>query len=806
MGDWAPWKRKQNGHGADDPYLTVPDYGGGFHPQPAKPPRRIPWHWVMLGASSMALLLVATLVVVKLTGDGDDSWRLAGEEFAADPVARSDGRDQELRSVASVGALTVAVGGEQSTLGYRAVFLVSRDGGRTFTAARVRTPSGEPAPLDDVPSFVAGSPSGWTALGRSVAGGTVVWTSRDGAAWTRQPDQAGRPFAAQDRVRALARYAQGFIATGGTTAKGDHSDTAPVVWLSQDGRSWRRVTGWQLHPPAKGTLEFTEIAAVSGVIVIRGVSSEGNGEVVWRSTDAAATWQEFVPPRPKDADGLRVAATADALHVVHRVKDGARLYSSTDGAEWKEGPALEAPGLTDLRALTGEGGTLTAAVVTDRQLDLLATRDGAAWTPAGALALLDGREVTGLAAPGGGAVVTGRDTGGDDANALLAVRDAAGKEIPPRVSGLVVPDKAVTGLAQRDGTVMAVGSTNGDASVWLSSDGRSWRRAKGGTLARPGTQRLHGVAAGDAGWLAVGTDTAATGTRPMVLTSRDGTDWVQADQDEVFAAEEDTPVTAHAVVSGPGGYVVVGDSGDSAITWYSADLKTWERGAGAGGDNLEGSPANRRWMRSVAAGPFGFVAAGGVTDPEAYGGVFVRRPTVWASPDGRKWILNRLPLPNGVNEGWLTHIAARGDLLVAAGTAVVADGARTWSLLYVSSDGGRTWQAAELPAGSGQSITVTAMTVTSRGVLVAGTAGRPRDVTLWSTRDGRTWRRSVPSGVGANGPGDQLLTAVTVSAGSLIGVGASAAGGEDQPTLLVRPDKDLTKGHNSDHFRTVVTG
>ena len=739
----------------------------------------------MLGASTLALLLVVTLIVVKATQRDTGSWQLAGEEFAADPVARSDGRDQELRSVASVGRLTVAVGGERSVLGYRAVFLVSPDGGRTFAAARVRTPAGEPAPLDDVPSFVAGSPAGWTALGRSVAGGTVVWTSPDGRIWTRQPDQAGQPFAAQDRVRALTRYAQGFIATGGTTAKGDHSDTAPVVWLSQDGRSWRRVTGWQLHPPAKGTLEFTEVAAVSGAIVLRGVSEKG-GEVTWRSVDAAATWQEFVPPKPKDSEGLRIAATAGALHVVREVKDGARLYSSVDGQEWTEGPALEAQGAESVQGLAGEGGTLTAAVVTDRRLDLLASEDGAAWAPSGALALLDGREVTGLASLEGGSVVTGRDTGGDDVNALLAVRDAAGGEIPAKISGLVVPDKSVTALAQRGGTVMAVGSTNGDASVWLSSDGRSWRRAKGGTLARPGTQRLNGVTAGDAGWLAVGADTAG---RPMVVTSQDGTDWIQADREEIFAADEDTPVTAHATVSGPGGYVVVGDSGDSAITWHSTDLKTWERGAGASGDNLEGAPTTRRWMRSVAAGQFGFVAAGGVTDPEAYGGVFVRRPTVWASPDGRKWILTRLPLPNGVNEGWLTHIVAKDDLLVASGTAVVADGARTWSLTYLSSDGGRTWQAVELPAETGQNVTVTAMTVTSKGVLVAGTVGRPRDVMLWSTRDGRSWSRSRPSGLGANGPGDQLLTAVTAAGGSLIGVGANAAGGEDQPTLLVRPDE-----------------
>jgi hypothetical protein len=779
----ARGKKSAKGQEPFDPYMTRADLGFRLNPAAAAPRRSPRWPWLALGASGTALLVTAAVGFVLLRGsDSDDDWTSAGKSFAADPAARFDGRDQELRAVAASGTRVVAVGGEPANFGYRAIFMVSVDSGRTFQAAAVRTVKGEPASAGDVPDQVAASPSGWVALGRSVSGATVVWTSADGTEWTRQADQSGAQFGAKDRVRHVAWSGKGFIATGGTTAKGDFTDVAPVVWLSDNGTNWKRVAGWQLHPPARGTLEFTDIVGASGVIVLKGVSST-TGDVTWRSGDNGATWQEFAVPKPKGAKDLHVAASATDLYAVRGLGATAKVYGSKDGVTWRALPDLRVPAQQSVLKVTGIGGTVTAAVVADQRIDLVSSVDGGAWAPAGTLTLPEQRQVLDVVAAQGTTVLAGRESGGDDLDGMLVVRDQRGGDVRGQVQGLGTTDRAVTALAWQDGQVAAAGSTDGDAAIWISRDGRGWQRASGQTMSRTGAQRLTGLAVGPSGWLGVGVD---GGSRPMVLTSLTGTGWEQADQVPAFASQGKEPLVAAAAVGGPQGYVIVGQDGYGAATWYSADLQAWERGTPTSEDNLKGTAATQRWMSSVTTGKFGFLAAGGVTDPRAYGGVFVHRPAVWSAKDGRTWTLNRLPIPDGINEGRLTHVVSHGDLVLAAGTAVVADGARTVSLAYLSPDGGRTWQPVTLPAEAGQNVTVTAATSTNAGFVVAGAIGRPQDVVLWTSKDGRTWAMEEPHGPGANGQGDQLLTALTPFGKGLLGVGSTTAGGMEEPTLLVR--------------------
>ncbi|MEO5874199.1 MAG: hypothetical protein ABIS86_18555 [Streptosporangiaceae bacterium] len=764
--------------------MTRADQGFRLSPAAAAPRRGPRWPWLALGASVAALAVTVAAGFLVLSGsDSGEDWQPAGRIFAADPAARFDGRDQELTAVATSGTRVVAVGGEPADFGKRAIFVISVDSGRTFRAATVRTVKGEPASAGDVPDQVAAAPNGWVALGRSVSGATVVWTSQDGAAWTRQSDQSGAQFGSKDRVRHVAWSGKAFIATGATTAKGDFTDAAPVVWLSADGTSWKRVAGWQLHPPARGTLEFTDIAWVANAIVLKGVSSV-TGDVTWRSGDDGATWQEFAVPKPKGARDLHVAASDTDLFAVRGLGATAKVYGSTDGLTWRALPDLAVPGQQSVLKVTGTGGTVTAAVVTDRRVDLVSSIDGGAWAPAGSLTLPERRQVLDVAAAEGTTILAGRESGGDDLDAMLVVRDERGEDVRGQVNGLGTTDRAVTALAWQDGQVAAAGSTDGDAAIWISRDGEGWQRASGQAMSRTGAQRLTGLAAGPSGWLGVGVD---GGTRPLVLTSRTGTGWEQADQVPAFAPAGKEPLVATAAAGGPQGYVIVGQDGYGAAAWYSVDLQAWERGTPTSEDNLKGTQATQRWMNSVTTGRFGFLAAGGVTDPRAYGGVFVRRPAVWSAPDGRTWTLNRLPIPDGVNEGRLTHIVSRGDLVLAVGTAVVAAGARTVSLAYLSPDGGRSWQPVTLPAEAGQNMIITAVTSTDAGIVVAGAIGRPQDVVLWTSKDGRAWTLERPAGPGANGQGDQVLTALTSFGKGLLGVGSTTAGGVEEPTLLMRP-------------------
>jgi hypothetical protein len=346
---------------------------------------------------------------------------------------------------------------------------------------------------------------------------------------------------------------------------------------------------------------------------------------------------------------------------------------------------------------------------------------------------------------------------------------------------MVQPDKVVNALATSNGRTVAVGGTNGDGAIWTSADGRSWQRAQGAdtALTRPGRQQLLDVTAGGAGWLAVGYD-GTPAQRALAVTSADGTAWQRLDGDAAFQPTGTTPLVTYGAASGRQGYVIVGEDGFGAGTWYSTDLKSWARGIPGGKDNLDGTATSKRFMRDVVATRSGFVAVGGVTDPKIASGLPSRRPTIWSSPDGRKWTLQRLPLPAGTKEGWLTHVAAHDDLLVAVGTFSVASGSRAFE--YVSDNGGKTWQQIALPTGSEES-TVTAVAATPKGFVAAGAIGRPSDAVIWVSPDGRQWNPRRLRDTGMSGSGDQALVALTMLGDDLLGVGSTANGQGDEVTL-----------------------
>jgi hypothetical protein len=385
----------------------------------------------------------------------------------------------------------------------------------------------------------------------------------------------------------------------------------------------------------------------------------------------------------------------------------------------------------------------------------------------------------------GQTVLVGRDNTGTDADPMMIVRDGQGQDVraPLGSAGAVRPDQAVQAVETANRLVMAVGSTNGDPAVWSSSDGRSWQRAQ--TIARSGTQRLTAVAAGTAGWLAVGYDGTAP-RHPLVLTSRDGSSWQAADQAGTFKPGGHAALTTYAATMGPAGYVIVGEDGFSAAAWFSSDLKSWERGTAPDKKALNGTGATGRWMRDVAGGPTGYVAVGGLNDPTAHGAK-PSRPAVWTSTDGRRWALRQLPLPGGSIGAWFDHVAAKGSMIVATGTATAPSSTRAFA--FFSADGGRSWQQVSLPGGDGTNATVTAASTTSSGFAIAGTTGNPgsADVVVWTSADGRTWTSERPRGTGLSGKGDQKLTGLTTVGTDLLGVGVTADHAGQEPTLWRRP-------------------
>jgi hypothetical protein len=716
---------------------------------------------------------------------------LANRQFAGDPAATADGRDQSLTGIAANGSTVVAIGGDGDGSPVRPMFLVSTDAGRSFRLAGVQTLSrGEP-PYGDLPRQIAAGNGAWVALGDRPAG-TTVWTSRDGKSWIRQPDAAGSAFGRQDRIGRVVGLGAGFVAVGSTSANGDFSDPTPVIWRSADGRRWDRITGGQLNlPTADGDLALVGAAARGNTIIVHGLGRSGKHPIdgLWRSADGGRTWEIVSVPRPGGGGGYGVAATSSALFVAREAGDKsgryAAVYASVDGHTWTSAGEIRLPGYDRLLRFNGAANGIAAVAATGRSATLVHSIDGASWQSAGDVPLPKGRVLGDVAQTAGQTILVGRDDANADADPMMIVRDGQGQDVPVSLApaGAVRPDKAVDAIRVANRLVVAVGSTNGDPAVWTSADGRTWQRGR--TLSEEGRQRLTSVTAGGAGLLAVGFDGAAP-RRPLVLTSQDGSAWQAVGPTGVFLPSGKTALSTYAAAMGPAGYVIVGEDGFSAAAWFSSDLKTWQRGTAPSKNALEGSATTGRWMRAVEGGSFGYVAVGGLNDPAVHSGR-PSRPAVWTSVDGRKWTLRQLPLPGGAIGAWFDHVSAKGSTLVATGTATAPSGTRAFA--FTSADGGRSWREAPLPGGDAAHATVTAETATPRGFVIAGTTGDSGsvDVALWTSADGRGWTAAHPQGTGLSGRGDQRLTGLTSVGTDLIGVGLTADHTGGQPTLWRRP-------------------
>jgi hypothetical protein len=760
-------------------------------------------------AVATVALLAAGGIFVLTKGGGEEkgrpqgtSARLAGGIFGPDPAAKTDGRDQELNAVAALGSTVVAIGGESDNVAYRPQFLVSTDEGRSFRLADVRAADGAEAPPAEIPTHLVGTTHGWVALG-SRLGGSVLWTSGDGRAWTRQPNVAA--FGPKDRVNGLIGTKSGFIAVGANSANGDFKDAAPVVWLSPNGRSWERRAGNQLNMSARGgALSLVNVAVNGDLVIAQGIRVKNPAKdrpdahaVVWRSADGGRTWQETPIPAPKGTAGLNVAATPSGFLAAREVHDKsgdhAVTFVSADGASWEKTGELRFSGYVRVSRLSASSQGVAALVAADQRYVVMRSADGKTWRNSGTVPLGAGRTVQQFALATNQTIVVGRDRAGqNDADALLAVRTAQGAEVPvdlSRVAGAQQNDQDVRALAVgAGGKVAAVGSSNGAGAVWTSTDGAAWNRATsaGGAFDRPGQQRLLDVTTGDQGWLAVGYS-GVVPFRPLVVTSKDGATWQAADGAAAFKATAKTALATYGAAAGPKGYVIVGEEGLSAATWFSTDLKSWQRGGAARKEDLAARGGANRWMRAAVGGPFGFVAVGGLTSGSRTDRPG-RRPAVWTSADGSGWRLQELRLPAGASEGWLPYVVAKGNVLLAAGTAVTSAGRRPFG--YLSVDGGRSWRATQPTAkpGSGD-VSVTGVTATPSGFVVAGTTGRPgtSDVVTWTSPDGGSWTYDSPAGVGLNGRGDQDIAALAAVGTNLVAVGTNADHVGREPTLWRRP-------------------
>ena len=174
---------------------------------------------------------------------------------------------------------------------------------------------------------------------------------------------------------------------------------------------------------------------------------------------------------------------------------------------------------------------------------------------------------------------------------------------------------------------------------------------------------------------------------------------------------------------------VFGGHGKAAAIWSSVDGTGWSSGSGL--------PPG--WIMGLAAGPDGLVAVGcaaGTTASPCGGPVVVR------SADGNAWTRVRLPSSLGITA--LDRVVYAFGRYVATGTtcwAAVSASCATRMAVITSTDG-LAWTAAALPDDRAYSADAI---VATEGRL--GIAGGP---SIWTTTDGRTWRKDALATGGAS--------------------------------------------------------
>jgi Putative zinc-finger len=305
---------------------------------------------------------------------------------------------------------------------------------------------------------------------------------------------------------------------------------------------------------------------------------------------------------------------------------------------------------------------------------------------------------------------------------------------------------ALTAMADRGGTVVAIGAGPAGSGAWRSVAGSSWASV-------PATAfwgaRVTGAIGTPDGFVAVGFAVGPDGaSRAVSWVSRDGTSWIRSPDSQPLSGAAMTDV-----VTAGGGLLAVGlrDQPESAAIWTSTDGLHWQSAPQPTG--ADGARVN-----SVTEGPRGLVAVG----QDAAGAA------VWTSTDGRTF--TRQTLPVALSQGTrLMAITSGGPGYVAVGSTVDAS-QQQGGALWTSSDG-RGWTSVADPTDV-QGVDLVSVAAGGGRLIAVGAA--PAGAVAFSSTDGLIWQ-ALPAGPGFSGA---VLRSVVLDGPDLLIVGSGKHGPE----------------------------
>lgn len=387
---------------------------------------------------------------------------------------------------------------------------------------------------------------------------------------------------------------------------------------------------------------------------------------------------------------------------------------------------------------------------------------------------------------GGSPAASTPDAGREDRKLLFSWNDVYVQEAFEGAGKQAIMDATVAG-----DHILAVGhaappnanpSDPGDAAVWMSEDGQRWRVPGSSRIAAPGDQRMIAVVTFDDLLVAAGWDGA------------DGAVWTSDDGGLTWESVPDTDLGGVGVqqlrdlVVVGSTLVAVGSTGtqgsEDAAVWVSPDGRTWERDDGS---VFTGLGRQQMW----AAREIGdeVIAVGFTTERGSYdGAVWILDDAGWSRVDpeqletpGQQVMLDVA----GGSRGLPIVAVGCDDLQGRCDTESATDGD---AAVWVSASGTEWGRERSGLLGGVGSQTMRALDVFEGSFVAVGDSTSPngdKDGTVWTSLDGRTWRRaSVTSSNNSDlgGRGDQGIRALVVLAGravSLLALGVDGEGDQE---------------------------
>lgn len=592
------------------------------------------------GTGAWAALGVTPAGTVPWTSRDGRSWTRQA------PVAGVFAAGDRLSGLARTGSGFVAAGTATVRGGTQAVMWTSADG-RTWT--RLGADQLKPPPGGSVLRLSGVTSHGDTVLAHGTLRTTVTVTrkvkkkkrkvrqSRESEGFWRSAD-GGRTWApvavpqadgSSGDVVAMAATSTGFFAVRGAsqrTGSKKHRRTIryAVVFGSPDGQKW--APAGRLN-----TGGYLRVAMLRGDATgLTGLVSVAGGKTAVMTSADGRTWRR-VGDVPAGHHVTGAALAPQGPVVTGRLDDG-DAYLTVAGAG--DVNLASVPGAVHTErtvdGIASDAGQTVAVGSTNGQAALWTSPDGSAWTraklppTAGA-----GRQALADAVHGGqGWLAVG---GGDRTLAVMSV-DGRDWQAVPGGRVFAATGALASAAAASGGAYVVTGRQNDSAAAWYSTDLKNWtasgdagNRDLAGAKGAP--RWMSDVAAGPAGFVAVGGQTKNGTPQPALWTSPDGKRWALSPTPPALpqgATEGSlTKVVAHGNVlvatGGAGRYAFAAASSDGGRTWRPASLP------GVVQDTA---------VTAATATPHGFVLSG-------TSGASGADVMLWTSADGTTWQVSR---------------------------------------------------------------------------------------------------------------------------------------------------------------------